>query len=71
MDLVKNFDMDKIINFIREAIEFSRYSDKNNYIPEGGGQLNSTATPYGNLMIAGASMITMAGGIYVLSKKRK
>jgi len=83
---VENFDINKIINFIEEAVEFSNDPNKNNtggnsgstggnsgsgYVPEGGGTLNGTATPYGNIMMAGTTMMTMAGGIHVLSKKRK
>lgn len=80
ISLVTNFDINKVINVLEEAVEFSNDPNKNDldgdgkpdsYIPEGGGTLNSTATPYGNLMIAGTTMMTMAGGIHVLSKKRK
>lgn len=39
--------------------------------PEGGGNLNNTATPYGNMMFAGTTMMCMAGGIHVISRKRK
>lgn len=79
--LVKNFDINKIINVLEEAVEFSNDPNKydtdgdgkpdSGYIPEGGGVLNGTATPYGNIMIAGTTMMTMAGGIHILSKKRK
>ena len=78
---VTNFDINSIINFMEEAVEFSNDPNKydtdgdgnpdSGYIPEGGGQLNGTATPYGNIMMAGTTMMTMAGGIHVLSKKRK
>ena len=39
--------------------------------PEGGGNLNNTATPYGNMMFAGTTMMCMAGGMHVISRKRK
>ena len=71
VELVRRFDIEKIISFINQAVAFSNDSNKNGYRPEGGGQLNQTATPYGNLIVAGAGMMAMAGGIYVLSKKRK
>lgn len=74
--LVTNFNIDVITNAIDEAVEFSNDSNKNetgkpNYTPEGGGSLNNTATPYGNIMVAGTTMMSMAGGLHVLSKKRK
>ena len=81
LGLVKNFDVDVIINVIEEAVEFSNDPNKydldgdgkpdSGYIPEGGGELNNTATPYGNLMLAGTTMMGMAGGIHVVSRKRK
>ena len=80
--LVTDFNIDTIINAVEEAIEFSNDPNKNdldgdgkpdnpNFKPEGGGDLNNTATPYGNLMLAGTTMMGMAGGVHVISKKRK
>lgn len=73
--LVTNFNIDVITNAIEEAVEFSNDSNKNDgeteYTPVGGGSLNNTATPYGNIMVAGATMMSMAGGVHVLSKRRK
>ena len=82
IDLATDFDIDVIIEAIEEAVEFSndpnKYDldgdgkpDNPNYKPEGGGSLNNTATPYGNMMFAGTTMIGMAGGIHVISRKRK
>lgn len=82
IDLATDFDIDVIIEAIEEAVEFSndpnKYDldgdgkpDNPNYKPEGGGILNNTATPYGNMMFAGTTMMGMAGGIHVISRKRK
>lgn len=46
-------------------------TDSPSYIPEGGGSLNQTATGYGNIMFAGTTMMGMAGGLHVVSRKRK
>lgn len=76
--IVTNFDINVIVNALEEIVEFSNNTNKNdgetdnpNFIPEGGGSLNQTATGYGNLMLAGTTMMSMAGGVHVLSKKRK
>ena len=68
IDLATDFDIDVIIEAIEEAVEFS---NNPNYKSEGGGILNNTATPYGNMMFAGTTMMGMAGGIHVISRKRK
>ena len=81
-DIATNFDINTIIDVVDQAVDFSNDPNKNdldgdgkpdnpNFKPEGGGGLNNTATPYGNLMLAGTTMMGMAGGVHVISKKRK
>ena len=81
-DIATNFDINTIIDAVDQAVDFSNDPNKNdldgdgkpdnpNFKPEGGGGLNNTATPYGNLMLAGTTMMGMAGGLHVISKKRK
>ncbi len=40
------------------------------FVPEGGGELNDTATPYANLMLAGTSMMGMAGGLHYIGRRK-
>ena len=81
IELVLNYDKKVVENVIKYACDYSRVSSEqtkpegdgdgdSGFIPEGGGNLNDTATPYGNLMLAGTSMIAMAGTIHIVSKKK-
>lgn len=82
LELATNFDMSVVVNAVEEAVDFSNDKnktdldgdgkpDKPEFKPEGGGKLNKTATPYGNMMFAGSSMIGMAGGVHLLARRKR
>ena len=50
-------------------VKFSNSSDKGELTPVDG-ELTQTDTLYTNIMVAGAVMITVAGGIALVSKKQ-
>lgn len=82
INLATNFDMNVVVDAVQEAADFSNDKnkidldgdgkpDKPEFKPEGGGKLNKTATPFGNMMFAGTSMIGMAGGVHFLARKKR
>ena len=66
---VTNFDPTAVVGLLETMVEFSNSSDKGEFTPVGG-ELTQTATPYANIMVAGAAMIAVAGGVVLVSKKQ-
>ena len=66
--VVKNFSVSDIIDVVKKAAEFSNSADKNKFNPVSG-SLNKTATNTGNVMVAGLGLVTLAGALFVGSKK--
>lgn len=69
MDLVTNFEMEVIIDVLESIVEFSNNPEKGEYSPTGG-ELNQTATGYGNMMLLGAALVALAGGVFTYSKRQ-
>ena len=69
MDLVTNFEMEVIIDVLESVVEFSNNPEKGEYSPTGG-ELNQTATGYGNMMLLGAALVALAGGVFTYSKRQ-
>lgn len=69
LDLVTNFEMEVIIDVLESIVEFSNNPDKGKYNPTGG-ELNQTATGYGNMMLLGAALVALAGGVFTYSKRQ-
>ena len=69
MDLVTNFEMEVIIDLLESVVEFSNNPEKGEYSPTGG-ELNQTATGYGNMMLLGAALVALAGGVFTYSKRQ-
>lgn len=69
IDLVTNFNSEKIVKTFEQMTEFSKSADKGTYNPVGG-ELNKTATPYGNIMALGAVLMVCAAGVFVYSRRR-
>lgn len=69
IDLVTNFDMQILIDLLKSIVEFSNNPDKGNYSPTGG-ELNQTATGYGNMMLLGAGLVALGGGVFTYSKRQ-
>ena len=69
IDLVTKFDMQVLVDLLEAIIDFSNDTDKGKYDPMGG-ELNQTATPYGNIMVLGAGLVAIAGGVFAYSKKQ-
>lgn len=69
IDLVTNFDMQIIIDLLKSIVEFSNNPDKGKYSPTGG-ELNQTATGYGNMMLLGAGLVALGGGVFTYSKRQ-
>ena len=69
MDLVTNFEMEAIIDVLESIVEFSNNPEKGEYSPTGG-ELNQTATGYGNMMLLGAALVALAGGVFTYSKRQ-
>ena len=69
MDLVTNFEMEVIVDVLESIVEFSNNPEKGEYSPTGG-ELNQTATGYGNMMLLGAALVALAGGVFTYSKRQ-
>ena len=69
IDLVTNFEMEEIIELLESVVEFSNNPDKGKYSPTGG-ELNQTATGYGNIMLLGAGLVALGGGVFTYSKRQ-
>lgn len=69
IDLVTNFEMETVIEILESAVEFSNNPNKGEYSPTGG-ELNQTATGYGNIMLLGAVLIVLGGGVFTYSKRQ-
>ena len=69
MDLVTNFEMEVIIDVLESVVEFSNNPEKGEYSPTGG-ELNQTATGYGNMMLLGTALVALAGGVFTYSKRQ-
>lgn len=69
MDLVTNFEIEDVVALLESVVEFSNNPNKGEFNPTGG-QLNQTATSYGNVMFLGAALVALAGGVYTYSKKQ-
>ena len=66
--VVKNFSVSDIVDVVKKAAEFSNSSDKNKFTPVSG-SLNKTATNTGNVIVVGLGLVTLAGALFVSSKK--
>ena len=66
--VVKSFSVSDIVDVVKKAAEFSNSADKNKFTPVSG-SLNKTATNAGNVMVAGLGLVTLAGALFVGSKK--
>ena len=66
---VTDFNPTEVVELLETMVEFSNNADKEDFTPVGG-DLTQTATPYANMMVAGAVMIAVAGGIVLVSKKQ-
>lgn len=69
IDLVTNFEMEEIIELLESIVEFSNNPDKGEYSPTDG-ELNQTATGYGNMMLLGAVLVALGGGVFTYSKRQ-
>ena len=69
IDLVTNFEMEEIIELLESVVEFSNNPDKGKYSPTDG-ELNQTATGYGNMMLLGAVLVALGGGVFTYSKRQ-
>lgn len=69
IDLVTNFEIETVVEVLESAVEFSNNTDKGEYSPTGG-ELNQTATGYGNIMLLGAALIVLGGGVFTYSKRQ-
>lgn len=69
IDLVTHFNSENIIKIFENIVEFSRKSEKGTYNPVSG-ELNKTATSYGNVMALGAILMICASGIFVFSRRK-
>ena len=69
MDLVTNFEMEVIVDVLESIVEFSNNPEKGEYSPTGG-ELNQTATGYGNMMLLGTALVALAGGVFTYSKRQ-
>lgn len=69
IDLVTNFNSEKVIKIFENMVEFSNSSEKGKYDPVQG-ELNKTATPYGNIMVLGAVLMACACGVFVFSRRK-
>lgn len=69
LEVVTNFEPTEVVELLETMVEFSNNADKGEFDPVGG-DLTQTATPYANMMVAGAVMIAVAGGIVLVSKKQ-
>ena len=67
--LVTNFNSEKVIKTFENMVEFSNNPEKGTYSPVEG-ELNKTATPYGNIMVLGAVLMACAGGVFVFSRRK-
>lgn len=68
-DLVTDFKMEVTIDVLESIVEFSNNPDKGKYNPTGG-ELNQTATGYGNMMLLGVALVVLAGGVFTYSKRQ-
>ncbi|MGL5695141.1 MAG: hypothetical protein ACRCXA_13765, partial [Peptostreptococcaceae bacterium] len=68
LDLVTNFEIEVIIGALESIVEFSNDPNKGKYDPVSG-ELNQTATPYGNLMLLGAALVVAGVGTFKYSKR--
>lgn len=66
--VVKNFSASDIVDVVKKAAELANSTDKNKFNPVSG-SLNNTATNTGNVMAAGLGLVTLAGALFVGSKK--
>ena len=69
METVAEFNAETIVGLLDTMVQYANSPDKENFTPVGG-QLTQTATPYANMMVAGAAMIIVAGGVVLVSKKQ-
>lgn len=69
METVADFSAETVVGLLDTMVQYSNSANKENFTPVGG-QLTQTATPYANLMVAGAAMIVVAGGVVLVSKKQ-
>lgn len=67
--LITNFNINIINKAFDSMYKFSNNPDKGKFHPVGG-ELTETATPYGNLILAGSAMIMAAAGIFTVSKRQ-
>lgn len=66
---VSDFNPSAVVGLLEAMVEFSNSADKGEFTPVGG-ELTQTATAYANIMVAGAAMIAVAGGVVLVSKKQ-
>lgn len=69
IELVTNFEMEEIIELLESIVQFSNNPDKGEYSPTDG-ELNQTATGYGNMMLLGAVLVALGGGVFTYSKRQ-
>ena len=69
METVAEFNAETIVGLLDTMAQYANSPDKENFTSVGG-QLTQTATPYANMMVAGAAMIVVAGGVVLVSKKQ-
>lgn len=69
LGLVTNFEIDSVIVVLESAVEFSNNSNKGEFVPTDG-ELNQTATGYGNFMLLGAALVVIGSGVFTYSKRQ-